>query len=216
MSTRILIVDDHRIMREGLRALIEKQGGMSVVGEAEDGRRAVELAIELTPDIVIMDVTMPNLNGIEATRQIRAALPETRVIALSMHSDQRFIKGMFDAGAKAYLLKEGAFDEMAQAIRAVRKGEAYLSVRLQDGVIQTFVVNSGAKGATPNTSVLSAREREVLQLIAEGKSTKEIATILGVGIKTVETHRRQIMIKLQMGSVAELTKYAIRQGLTTL
>jgi len=216
MSTRILIVDDHRITREGLRALLEKQAGVSVVGEAADGRDAVEAAERLHPDIVIMDVTMPNLNGVEATRRVLAVAPQARVIALSMHADQHFVKQMFDAGAAAYVLKEGAFEELTQAIQSTRGGETYISARIANVIIRDFVQGAPPRGPVVNAQVLSAREREVLQLIAEGKSTREIAALLSVGVKTVETHRRQIMIKLQMSSVAELTKYAIREGLTTL
>ncbi|MDM7914871.1 MAG: response regulator transcription factor, partial [Candidatus Eisenbacteria bacterium] len=214
MSTRILIVDDHRITREGLRALLEKQAGFAVIGEADDGREAVEAVERLHPDIVIMDVTMPNLNGIEATRRILAVAPQARVIALSMHSDQRFVRQMFDSGASAYVLKDGAFDELAQAIRAVQSGDAYISARIASVIIRDFVRGTPPRGPAVSAQALSAREREVLQLIAEGKSTREIAALLSVGVKTVETHRRQIMIKLQMSSVADLTKYAIREGLT--
>jgi two-component system, NarL family, response regulator NreC len=215
MSTRILLVDDHQMMREGLRALLEGQAGVSVVGEAEDGRQAVEMVDSLKPDVVIMDVTMPSLNGVEATRQILGRHPDVKVIALSIHSDQRFVRQMFEVGAAAYLLKEGAFDELTQAIRAVRDGESYISSRIAGAFIKEYV-RPGARRAAPGAEVLSARENEVLQLIAEGKSTKEIASILRVGVKTVETHRRQVMLKLQINSVAELTKYAIRVGLTTL
>jgi DNA-binding NarL/FixJ family response regulator len=216
MSTRILIADDHRIMREGLRALLGNQASIAVVGEAEDGRKAVELAARLRPDIVIMDLTMPGLNGIEATRQIVAANPGTKVIALSIHSDRRFVQQMFEAGATGYLLKEGAFEELARAIHTVADGKAFVSPGIAGILIDDLVRHLAGRGSQAGAPVLSGREKEVLQLMAEGKSTKEIAVILQVGAKTVETHRRQIMLKLQLDSVAELTKYAIREGLTSL
>ena len=216
MSTRILIADDHRIMREGLRALLGKQDTFLVVGEAEDGRKAVELAVRFRPDIVIMDLTMPGLNGIEATRQIVAADPRIKVIALSIHSDRRFVRRMFEAGATGYLLKEGAFEELARAIRTVADGKAFVSPGIAGVLIDDLVRRTADRETPVGARVLSGREKEVLQLLAEGKSTKEIAAILQIGAKTVETHRRQIMLKLQMDSVAELTKYAIREGLTSL
>lgn len=216
MSTRILIADDHRIMREGLRALLGKQDAFLVVGESEDGRKAVEMAARLRPDIVIMDLTMPGLNGIEATRQIVAANPEVKVIALSIHSDRRFVRQMFEAGASGYLLKEGAFEELARAIREVADGNAFVSPGIAGVLIDDVVGRMADKETPAGIRGLSGREREVLQLLAEGKTTKEIAGILQVGAKTVETHRRQIMLKLQLDSVAELTKYAIREGLTSL
>ncbi len=216
MSTRILIADDHRIMREGLRALLGKQDTFLVVGEAEDGRKAVELAARLRPDVVIMDLTMPGLNGIEATRQIVAANPGTKVIALSIHSDRRFVRQMFEAGATGYLLKEGAFEELARAIHTVAGGKAFVSPGIAGVLINDLVRQMAGRETPAGVRALRGREKEVLQLLAEGKSTKEIAAILRVGVKTVETHRRQIMLKLQLDSVAELTKYAIREGLTSL
>lgn len=215
MTTRILISDDHSIMREGLRALVEGRPGMTVVGEAENGRRAVELAAELRPDVVIMDVTMPELGGVEATRRITGVRPETRVIALSVHSDRRFVLQMFRAGAAGYLLKDCAFEELIRAIRAVVEGQAYLSPNIAGVVVGEFLRNLTAEEA-PAFGNLTGREREVLQLMAEGKTTKEIAGLLRVSVKTVESHRRQVMEKLQIGSIAELTKYAIREGLTSL
>lgn len=217
MTTRILIADDHQVFREGLRRLLEAEDGLAVVGEAENGRDAVERCEHLKPDVVIMDITMPSLNGIEATRQVRSSCPETRVLALSMHSDRRFVHQMFAAGASGFLLKEGAFEELARAIRVVREGQTYISPSIADLVInEALTGTSGARVGTPSSAVLSPREREVLQLIAEGQSTKQIAGTLHVGVKTVETHRRQIMIKLGLNGVAELTKYAIKEGLTTL
>lgn len=214
MKKRILLVDDHQIMREGLRALLQEQPAMTVVGEAENGRKAVQLARELSPDIVIMDVTMPDMNGVEATLQIRAALPAVKVIALSIHSDRRFVIQMFRAGATGYLLKDCAFEELARAIQRVVEGQAYLSPGIAGVVVEELLRTAAHEGS--GIPSLSSREREVLQLTAEGRSMKEIASALNVSVKTVETHRRQLMIKLGVNSVAELTKYAIREGLTPL
>jgi DNA-binding NarL/FixJ family response regulator len=213
--TTILLVDDHKIMRQGLRSLLSGQPGMSVIAEAENGRKAVELAKETRPDIVIMDVTMPDMNGIEATHQVKVSVPATKVIALSIHTDRRYVLQMFRAGASGYLLKDCAFEELTRAIRAVSNGQAYLSPGIAGTVVGEFLRGLESNGSARVPS-LSAREREVLQLLAEGRSTKEIASALKVSAKTVETHRRRVMIKLQMNSVAELTKYAIREGLTTL
>jgi len=215
MSTRILIADDHQIMRQGLRALLEAQPGLSVVGEAENGRKAVQLVREARPDVVIMDVMMPDMNGMEATRRIKSMHPEVQIVALSIHSDRRFVLQMFKAGATGYLLKDCAFEELTRAIRTVTDGQAYLSPAIAGVVVGEFLRNltTDAQGGLPS---LSPREREVLQMMAEGKTTKEIASALAVSVKTVETHRRQIMGKLGINSIAELTKYAIREGLTSL
>ena len=218
MVTRIVLADDHQIVREGLKSLLNSHDDMEVVGEARDGRTAVQMARDLAPDVVIMDVGMPHLNGIEATRQITSREPGARVVALSMHSDRRFMGEMLKAGAKGYLLKDGAFEELATAIRSVVANKVYLSPRIANVVVDDYVRRSPgqAKGETSAFARLTPREREVLQLMAEGRATKEIALDLKVSIKTVETHRRQIMEKLGIHSVAELTKYAIREGLTSL
>jgi len=216
MTIRVMIADDHKIMLAGLRSLLEKQSGIDVVGEAENGRKAVQMAREIKPDVVVMDVSMPDLNGIEATTQINESLPETRVIALSMHSDKRFVMGMLRAGAAGYLLKDCASQELANAITQVAGGKKYLSPEITGVVIDDFLQGGSAEEDKSVTSVLSAREREVLQLIAEGWSTKQIASHLYVSIKTIETHRRQIMKKLDLHSIADLTKYAIREGLTSV
>jgi two-component system, NarL family, response regulator NreC len=215
MSTRVLIADDHKIFREGLRALLEKQRGIEVVAEAKDGLEAVRFAQKLIPDVVIMDVAMPEKNGIEATRETLEVLPRTKVIALSMHSDRRFVLQMLKAGAVGYLLKDSAFEELAAAIQAVSSGQTYLSPKITDVVIKEYL-HSQARSEVSVFTILTHREREVLQLLAEGKSTKEIAATLHVSVKTIETHRQQVMDKLDIHSVAELTKYAIREGLTTL
>jgi DNA-binding NarL/FixJ family response regulator len=216
MTVRVLIADDHKIMLAGLRSLLEKQSDIEVVGEAENGRKAVQLAQEKKPDVVVMDVSMPDLNGIEATTQILENLPETRVIALSMHSDKRFVMGMLRAGAAGYLLKDCASQELANAIAQVAGGKKYLSPEITGVVIDDFLQGSVLDEDETVASVLSAREREVLQLIAEGWSTKQIASHLYVSIKTIETHRRQIMKKLDLHTIADLTKYAIREGLTSV
>jgi two-component system response regulator NreC len=216
MSIRVLIADDHKIMLAGLRSLLEKQTDFDVVAEAENGRRAVQMAQETKPDVVVMDVSMPDLNGIEATMQIIESLPDTRVIALSMHSDKRFVTGMLRAGASGYLLKDCASQELATAIHQVAGGKKYLSPEITGVVIDDFLLGNSSAEVGTAKSVLSAREREVLQLIAEGWSTKQIASHLYVSIKTIETHRRQIMKKLDLHNVADLTKYAIREGFTSI
>jgi DNA-binding NarL/FixJ family response regulator len=216
MPIRVLIADDHKIMLAGLRSLLEKHAEFEVAGEAENGRKAVKMALDAKPDVVVMDVSMPDLNGIEATTQIVEGLPATRVIALSMHSDKRFVMGMLQAGAAGYLLKDCASQELANAIRQVAGGKKYLSPEITGVVIDDFLRGGHSEEAATAKSVLSAREREVLQLIAEGWSTKQIASHLYVSIKTIETHRRQIMKKLDLHNIADLTKYAIREGLTSI
>lgn len=212
-TLRILLADDHKIVRDGLRALLERHANLEVVGEASNGRMALQLARELKPDVVVMDVSMPDLNGVEATQQIMSALPGVRVVALSMHSDRRFVERMFKVGALAYVLKDCAVDELTRAINSVATGRAYLSPGVSDVTLDDVVA---APSKTDPLLVLTAKEREVLQLIAEGYSTKEVAHRLEVSIKTVETHRRNIMAKLKIDNIADLTKFAIREGLTSL
>ena len=214
-NIRIILADDHKIVRDGLKMLIDGLPDMEVVGEAENGRMAVKMAGTLNPDIIIMDVSMSDLNGIEATRRITKECPEIKVIALSMHSDKRFVTGMLEAGAAGYLLKDCAFEELARAIQSVVADKTYLSPEIADVVVKDYLLKSSRDSGIVH-SALTAREREVLQLLAEGKSTKEIAAALNVSIKTIETHRRQIMEKLNIHSIAELTKYALREGLTSL
>ena len=213
MSTRIVLADDHQLMRQGLRGLLDREPDMEVVGEADGGRSALALVAELVPSVVIMDVAMPDLNGVEATRKIVEGFPGVRVIALSMHADKRFVAGMLKAGASGYLLKDCAFAELAGAVRTVAAGQVYLSPGIAGLVAEEF---AGRFAPDRPGSPLTGREREVLQLIAEGQATKQIAVRLGLSVKTVETHRRQMMDKLGLHSVAELTKYAIREGLTAL
>ncbi len=215
MSIRIIIADDHQIVRQGLKTLLEKEPDMKVVAEAEDGRRTVTLVRELSPHVVVIDVKMPDMSGIEATQQILSELPDVKVIALSMFADRRFVMNMLKAGAKGYLLKDCAFEELAQAIRLVMSNKTYLSHGVAEIVVKNYV-NQVTSSSQSVFSVLTAREREVVQLMAEGKRTSQIAELLQISVKTVDTHRQQLMRKLDIRSVAELTKYAIREGLTTL
>ncbi len=215
MKIKVLLVDDHKIVRHGLRALLEKEEDMEVVNEAGSGRDAVQLAGEYMPDVVVMDIAMPDMNGMDAARRICMDNPECRILVLSMLGDKRFIVEMFSAGAKGYLLKDCAADELVRAIRSVHQGGMYLSPQIAGIVINDFV--KLIPEAYPETSpVLTSREREVLQLIAEGKKAKEIAFILNLSSKTVDTFRQSIMKKLGLNTVAELTKHAIREGLTSL
>jgi len=215
MSIRIIIADNHKIVLSGLRSLIEKEPDFEVIAEADNGRTAVRLSLELVPDLVVMDIAMPELNGIEATRQIIATHPGTKVIALSMHADKRYVMEMLKAGASGYLLKDNAYEELARAIHTVVGNRTYLSPQIAEIVIGDYVqLARGADGSV--FSLLSAREREVLQLLAEGNSTAGIADRLCISVKTVETYRQHIMEKLNIRSIAELTKYAIREGLTSL
>lgn len=215
MTIRILIADDHKMMRDGLRLVIEKQRNMQVIGEAEDGQETVRQARKLSPDVVVMDVAMPRLNGIEATRQIVAARRNIRVLPLSAHSDRRYVTEMLKAGASGYLLKHSASEELIEAIQTVTKGKMYLSPEIAETVVDEY-----RRAVTPEAasafSQLTEREREVLQLLAEGKSRKEIASALNLSIKTIGTHVEHIMDKLAIHSLPELTKYAIREGLTSL
>ena len=215
MSIRIVLADDHKILRAGLRAMIVEQPDMEVVGEAENGRLAVNLARTLSPDVVVMDIGMPDLNGIEATRQIVAEVPGVKIIGLSMYSDRRYVAGLFGAGASGYLLKDIEFEELIEAIQAVVAGQVYVSSGVTGVVIEDYVHRISGNEAG-GTSVLTPREREVLQLLVEGRSTKQIAYELEVSIKTVESHRYRVMEKLDLHNIADLTKYAIRAGLTSL
>ena len=215
MTIRLIIADDHKMFRDGLRPLLERQRDLSVVGEAADGRTLMTLVEALRPDLVVLDVSMPGLNGIEAARRIRAIDPAIRVAMLTMHTDRRFVLESLKAGASAYLLKDDGFDELVRAIPRIMAGQVVLAERIGEQVVHEYMALVRRDDGSAFTR-LSPREREVLQLVAEGRSTKEIADIQGVSIKTVETRRKQIMDKLDLHSVAELTKYAIREGLTSL
>jgi len=213
---RIVLADDHQMMRDGLRSLIRKEEDMLIVGEAETGNQAVEYAGKLAPHLIILDIGMPDLNGIEAARLIHKDHPNIRIIGLSMHADRSLVGEMLKAGACGYLPKDCAYDELIEAIHQTIEGKNYLSPEITSGLVDGFVRHHAEDEEDSAFSVLSERERQVLQLLAEGNSTKEIASNLGVSVRTAETHRRNIMDKLDMRSVAELTKYAIRSGLTTL
>ena len=213
MRCRVLIADDHGIVREGLKSLIEKENNLELVGMAENGRKALQMARKLQPDVIIMDIAMPDLNGIDATTQIINEIPAVKVIALSMHSEKQLIHGMLRAGAAGYLLKESAFEELIKAIRIVCTGKKYLSPDVTDIVLQDYFTPQ-ISGNNTKTQDLTQREREVLQLIVEGHTTKKIASRLNISTKTVESHRSSIMSKLGLHSVAELTKYAVRTGIT--
>ena len=213
MGIKILIADDHKIVREAIGSLLNNELGMEVVGEAEDGRTAVQLAGDLQPNVVVMDIEMPNLNGIEATRQIVHDLSGVKVIALSERSDRRSVHEMLKAGASGYVLKQCSFQELVCAIRNVVSNQTYLSPQVSGTVVDGYI-HRLSRHDDSVYSVLTPREREVLQLIAEGKSTKVIAKELFVSAKTIEWHRSQLMKKLGVQSVAELVKYAISEGLT--
>nr|MBN2277305.1 response regulator transcription factor [candidate division Zixibacteria bacterium] len=215
MRTRILLADDHKLFTDGLRSLLAERADFEVIGEAGDGLTAVDLAREKKPHIILMDISMGGLNGIEATRRILADHPKIRIVMLSMHSDRRYVVESFRAGAAGYLLKDSALDELITALQTVLRNDYYLSSGITNIVIRDYIKLTDDEQTTA-FSLLSSREREVLQLVAEGKSTKEIAAFLNLSVKTIETHRKQIMEKLNIHSVAELTKYAIREGLTRL
>ncbi len=214
MTIKVLVADDHRMVLEGLTNLINEQTDMNTVGKATDGREAVKLTAEINPDVIVMDLTMPNLNGIDATRMITKNASTTRIIALSMHSEKRFIRAALEAGASGYLVKENAFEELVNAIRAVNKGQNYLCPVATKTMILDYLHHTKVERDGTDRDILTPREREVLQMIAEGRRTKEIAGTLHISVKTVETHRKNIMEKLDVKSVAELTRYAIREGIT--
>ena len=215
MSIKVLLADDHKIVSDCLKTLIDKQPDKKVVGEAENGRMVVALAQKLNPNIVIMDISMPDLNGIEATRQIIAKCPGVRIITLSMNSDRRYVTGMLNAGASGYLTKSCSFEELISAVRTVAANKTYLSPDISDIVIKESLSRSSTDKSSAS-STLTMRECEVLQLLAEGKTVKQIAAKLCLGIKTIYTHREQIMEKLNIQSMADLTKYALREGMTSL
>ena len=216
MSIKVLIADDHTIFREGMRSLLQKELNIKIVGEANNGREAVKLTLELKPDIVVMDITMPDLNGMEATRKIKKVIPQIKIICLSMHSDRRYVVDMFRAGASGYLIKSCAYKELTDAINIVAANQTYISPQIAHIVVDESISRQKTTKKKAIKSTLTPREREILQLIAEGKNTKYIAHHLHRSTKTVETHRRNIMRKLKVKSVAELTKYAINEGIISL
>jgi len=215
MTIKIILADDHKVLREGLKSLLDQQKDIEVIGEADDGQAVVRLARKLEPDIVVLDIGMPNMNGIQATQHIVAEVPDTKVLALSMHSDHQFVVKMLQAGASGYMLKDCAFEELISAVRDIADGKFYLSKDVTGVVISDYINKMQAIDAA-GEPILTSRERETLQLIAEGNSTADTAALLNVSTKTVETHRKHIMDKLNIHSIAELTKYAVRVGLTSL
>jgi len=215
MSVKVLLVDDHGIVRQGLRSLLEKEAEVEVVGEAEDGREALRLVGELSPNVVIMDITMPNLNGVDATRQIVRKYPEVRVVALSMHSNRMFVTSMLKAGALGYVLKECLSDELVEAVRTVASGGWYLSPRITGVVIDDYVQRLSDVPASP-IEALTGRERQVLQMIGEGKNTKQIAMELHVSTKAIEANRRRMMEKLEVHSIPDLVIKGIQGGLISI
>lgn len=214
MSIRIIVADDHTIVRHGLTKLLQQESDVEVVAQAQNGHATVELARELSPDIIVMDVGMPDLNGIDATQQILRENPEIKVLALSMHSGRKFVVAMLKAGASGYLLKDCALEELTGALQTIMSGRIYLSPAITDIVVDSYV-RQPAEAEKSAFSVLSQREREVLQLMAEGNTTKQIALRLHISPKTVEGHRLRLMSKLDIDNVAQLTKYAIQEGLTS-
>ncbi len=211
MEIKILLADDHQILRDGIRNVIEKNTTMKVVGEANNGREAIKLCTQLNPDVVIMDIAMEGLNGVEATARIVQENPEIKVIALSMHSNKRFVLGMFKAGAFGYLLKDCDTEELIKAIKTVAANQKYVSQKISGIILNEFI-----SGQPEEENGLTTREKEILQLIAEGKSSKEIGEILFLSSKTVDSHRKNIMDKLELFTIPDLTKYAIRTGLVSL
>jgi DNA-binding NarL/FixJ family response regulator len=212
-KTRVLLADDHRLMRSGLRLVIEQHPDFTVVGEADDGRQAVAMAESLKPDVIVMDIGMPNLNGIEAARQISEKHAEIAIVMLSMHADEGYVLRALKAGARAYLLKDSAEEDLTQAIEAVRDGKSFFSPAVSRVLLQDYMRKLERVGAEDSYDLLTAREREILQLVAEGKSSKEIATLLNLSTYTVETHRSNIMQKLKLKGIPELILYAVRKGL---
>jgi DNA-binding NarL/FixJ family response regulator len=213
-ATTVLLVDDHQMVREGLRSILEQDEAFSVIGEASSGREAVRLAEQLQPDVVVMDVAMSDLNGIEATRQIHALAPDSAILALSSHSDRRYVMAILAAGACGYVLKANAYEQLARGVSAAARGHKYLSPDVTSEIIEAAFREENVHGSV--YEILGPREREVLQLLAEGHTSNQIAERLGVSPSTAETHRRNIMRKLDVHNVADLTKYAIREGLTSL
>lgn len=212
---KVVIVDDHKIIKDGLRSLLERQPDMEVVAEADNGRTAIKLAKELSPDVIIMDIGMRELNGIDATRQIVKMSPDVKVLALSMYSDKRFIKGMLKAGASGYMLKDSAFKELIDAIRVIVEDKIYISPSVASIVTDDYL-NQSPESDSLTRSFLTSRELEVLQLLVEGRSTKQIASSLHLSIKTIESHRSRVMKKIDVDNIVDLTKYAIREGIISL
>jgi two-component system, NarL family, response regulator NreC len=209
---RILLADDHTVVRRGLRLLLENQPEFSVVAEASNGNQAVEAATTVQPDVVVLDIAMPNLNGIEAAQRILSAVPNASIVILSMHSDEGYVLRALKAGAKAYLLKDSAEGDLIEAIKSVTRGKTFFSAEITKMLAEDYVREIRTRGAEDSYELLTPREREILQLLAEGKSNKDIATLLNLSLYTVETHRRNLQDKLNLHSFAELILYAVRKG----
>lgn len=215
-AIKVLLADDHQVIREGLRMLLNAQDGVEVIGEADSGRKIIALLQKIVPDVIVMDVSMPELNGIDATARIRKDYPSVKILALSMHTDRRFIEGMLKAGASGYLVKDCAATELVSAIELITTGDIYLSPRIAGKIVKRYLIHSQISTKATGGETLTSREREILQLIAEGNDSKQIAFELCLSPKTVETHRRNIMEKLNIHNVAKLTKFAIKEGITNL
>jgi DNA-binding NarL/FixJ family response regulator len=211
---KVLLVDDHKIIRDGLRAILERHPDIQVIGEAAEGHAAIAIARATRPDVIVMDVSMRGLNGIDATARLTSELPESKIIGLSMNADRRYVLAMLAAGAAGYLLKDAAADELLRAVHMVASGQTFLSPEIT-GIVIDKALKTDVPAEAP-AGALTTREREVLQLLAEGRTSREIGTQLHIALSTVETHRRQIMSKLKIRTIAELTKYAVREGLTSL
>ncbi len=215
MTIRLLLADDHKILRDGLKEAINREKDMELVGEAENGRQAIRFAQELRPELVIMDISMPDLNGIEAARQLLKIHPDQKIIALSMHSDKHYVMGMFRSGVSGYILKSNAFEELAQAIRQVMAGHSYISAQITD-ILITAALNNDSDADHDDMDDLTSREIEILQFIAEGRNTDYMADTLNISKRTVEIHRKNLRKKLKLNTIAELTRYAIKKGIISL
>ena len=214
-TIRIVLADDHTIVRQGLRSLLEQQAGIEVIAEAENGRQAVRIAEQLKPDVVLMDFSMPDLNGLEATRQIKQRVPDVKILILTRHANREYIESILRAGASGYLIKKSAVDELVNAIQSVYRGDSFLDTSISKMVIEGYLHQSGGEIQVHDIK-LTPRQREVLQLIAEGHPIREIASLLHISVKTVDNHRANLMQKLDLHSTADLTQYAIRKGIVSL
>jgi len=213
--TRILLADDHTVIRKGLRALLERQDGFTVVAEAADGREAVEAAAAVCPDVVVIDIGMPNLNGIEAARRITEKRPETGVVILSMHADESYVLRALKSGARGYLLKDSPEEDLISSIRAVHQGKAFFSPEISKMLAEDYMRQMRQRGVEDSYELLTPREREILQMLGEGNSNKQVATKLNLSLHTVETHRGNVLEKLNLHSTAEMILYAVRKGIVT-